>query len=195
MARGKTVSDETLLNRLVDAIERTGPADLSFAEAARAAGLSPATLVQRFGSREAMVEAILLRAWDLLDARTDAADDDASLDPAGAVSLLLRLMPAEAAEHDVTDGLRLLHEDLSNPRLRARGAAWGARLSEALGRRLSDEPEVADRLGRQMANVWQGAVIWWAFGRDADPEHAIRTALEDWCRTAGVIDAARLART
>ena len=188
MARGKSISDTDLLDRLVDAIGRIGPADLTFAEAARAAGLSPATLVQRFGARDAMVEATLLRAWDLLDARTQAADDEASPDPAGAIALLLALMPGAAAEHGVTDGLLLLREDFRNPRLRARGAAWGARLAEALGRRLSDNAADSDRLGRQMANVWQGAIIWWAFEQRADPETAIRVALEDWCRTAGLTD-------
>jgi|SRR5215217_233476 len=190
MARGKTISDSDLLDRLVDTIGRIGPAGLSFAVASRAAGLSPATLVQRFGARDAMVEATLLRAWDLLDARTKAADQEASHDPAGAIALLIALMPGETAEHSVADGLLLLREDFRNPRLRARGAAWGDRLAEALGRRLSDDAEDAGRLGRQMANVWQGAVIWWAFKPDTDPETAIRTALEDWCRTAGLTPAA-----
>src|SRR6218665_1812149 len=68
VARRKTISDEALLDGLMSAITEHGPAGLTFAGAAAAVTLSPATLVQRFGSREAMVEAILLRAWDRLPA-------------------------------------------------------------------------------------------------------------------------------
>lgn len=187
MARGKTISDEDLLGRLAAAIAEIGPEGLTFAKAAQASGLSPATLVQRFGTRDAMVEAILLRAWDLLDAETAAADAQASVDPAGAVALLVRLVPSGAAEHNLTEGLLLLREDIRNPVLRARGAAWGNRLAAALGRRLSAQPDVAERLGWQMAGLWQGTLIWWAFTRGGDAETRVRAALEDWCRSVGVV--------
>ena len=183
MGRSKTISDSAALDRLLTELETSGPAGLSFARAASAVGLSAATLVQRFGAREAMIEAVLLHAWDRLDALTTAADEEATLDPAGAIALLLQLMPGGSAEHSLTDGLLLLREDLRNPALRARGAAWGATLAKALGRRLTDEAEQAERLGWQMARLWQGALIWWAFRRDSDPEVEIRVALEDWCRS------------
>ena len=41
----------------------------------------------------------------------------------------------------------------------------------------------SERLGWQMARLWQGALIWWAFRRDSDPEVEIRVALEDWSRS------------
>ncbi len=129
-----------------------------------------------------MVKAILLHAWDRLDEETAAADADASPDPAGAVALLLRLTNPDAAEYDFTDGLLLLREDVRNPVLRARGAAWGTSLAEALGDRLCDEPVRALQLGWQMASLWQGALTWQAFRRDADPEVKVREVLEDWLR-------------
>lgn len=186
MGRHKTISDHALLDRLLAALERTTPDAFSFAKASGLVGLSPATLVQRFGSREAMIEAILLRAWDRLDAATALARAETSPDPAGAIAMLLRLTPAAVADQDVADGLLLLREDLKNPALRARGRAWGAYLAEALGSRLADQPQVAERLGWQMASLWQGAVIWSAFRRDANPEAVIRTMLEDWGSSIGV---------
>ena len=163
-----------------------GPSAMSFAKASAAAGLAPATLVQRFGTRDAMVEAVLLRAWDRLDEETAAAEAAASRDPAGAIDLLLRLTHPDAAEYNVTDGLLLLREDIRNPVLRARGAAWGARLADGLGRRLTDDPGRATQLGWQMASLWQGALIWWAFRRDADPQAKIRATLEDWRESLGI---------
>jgi AcrR family transcriptional regulator len=182
MARRKTVSDEQVLDGLLDALMRSGPAGFTFARAAQACGLAPATLVQRYGNREALVEAVLLRAWDRLDAETEAADAEAPETPQGAIALLLRLMPPEHAERDATDGLLLLREDIRNPVLRRRGAVWGHRLAEALGRRLSTDPATALRLGWQMASLWQGAQTWWAFTRGEPADRAVRRVLEDWLR-------------
>ena len=180
MARRKTIPDERVLDILLDTIMETGPAGLTFSRAAKASGLSPATLVQRYGDREALVEAILTRAWDRLDAETEKADAEEEVTRKGAIDLLMRLMPPDTAERDATDGLQLLREDIRNPNLRARGAAWGRRLVEALGRRLSPDPEGARRLGWQMASLWQGAFIWWAFTREEGAERAIRRVLEEW---------------
>ncbi|WP_404426370.1 TetR/AcrR family transcriptional regulator [Thalassospira australica] len=173
-----------MLDTLFETLLETGPAGLTFARAAKSCGLSPATLVQRYGNRDALVLAILLRAWDQLDAETAAADMQEPLTPDGAIALLMRLMPPETAERDATDGLLLLREDIRNPILRERGAAWGHRLAEILGRRLSENPEEGRRLGWQMANIWQGAQTWWAFTRDQPADHAIRTALREWMTRA-----------
>lgn len=180
MARRKSISDEQVLDDLLALAAETGPDGLTFARAGEACGLSPATLVQRYGNREALVEAVLLRAWDRLDALTADADAAVPLTPAGAVELLMRLTPEEQAEAHMTDGLLLLREDIRNPKLRARGAAWGRTLAHALGRRLSEDPELAERRGWQMASLWQGAHVWWAFCREAPAADAIRLMLEDW---------------
>ncbi|MEZ2409088.1 TetR/AcrR family transcriptional regulator [Bosea sp. RCC_152_1] len=182
MARHKTIPDEQVLGNLFEALMESGPDSLTFTRAATACGLSPATLVQRYGNREAMVQAIFLRAWDRLDAETEAADAEEPPTPEGAINLLIRLMPSETAERDATNGLRLLREDIRNPALRTRGAAWGHRLAEALGRRLSKDRTRGERLGWQMASLWQGAHTWWAFTRDVPADQAIRRVLEDWIR-------------
>ncbi|MDF2118451.1 TetR/AcrR family transcriptional regulator [Roseiarcaceae bacterium H3SJ34-1] len=184
MGRTKTVSDETLLDRLLGAIHDSGPGELTFSNASKAAGLATATLVQRFGTRDAMIEAAMLHAWDKLEAATAAADSEVPENAAGAVALLMRLMPVHAAPYNVTDGLSLLREDMRNPALRERGRAWGDYLAMALGRRLTDQTDIARKLGWQMASVWQGALIWWGFTRDTKSEIQIQAMLEDWCRTA-----------
>jgi len=187
MGRIKTVSDEAVLNGLLGAMEALGPGGLSFSKASAAVGLSSATLVQRFRNRDAMVEAVLMHAWDRLDALTLTANKEFPMTPDGAIALLLHLMPASEAEYNYTDGLLLLREDLRSPALRARGAAWGQYLADALGRRLTFEGEATEQLGWQMLAMWQGGAIWWAFRRDRDPETAIRAVLEQWCRSVGII--------
>ncbi len=182
MARRKTIPDEQVLDTLLLALMETGPAGFTFARAARAAGLSPATLVQRYGDGAGLLQAVLLRAWDRLDAETEAADRAAAATPQGAIDLVMRLMPTEAAEHNATDGLLLLREDIRDPVLRARGAAWGRRLAAALAPRLSGDPDEGRRLAWQMMSLWQGAHTWWAFTREDTADRAIRRVLEDWLR-------------
>lgn len=108
MPRHKLVSDEEVLDALLPLMLQTGPDGLTFAAAAKASGLSAATLVQRYGNREDLVESVLMRAWDNLLAQTRTADEEEPLTPLGAISLLMRLMPGEAAEQNACDGLLLL---------------------------------------------------------------------------------------
>jgi hypothetical protein len=159
MTRRKTIPDEQVLDTLFELMMKTGPDGLTFARAATASGLSAATLVQ-----------------------TKAADLEEDLSPEGAIKLLLRLMAPDTAERDATDGLLLLREDIRNPRLRKRGAAWGRVLVSALGRRLSSDPREANILGWQMAALWQGAHTWWAFDQTVPADRAIRQALEAWLK-------------
>jgi hypothetical protein len=98
----------------------------------------------------------------------------------------MRLMPPEAAEQNASDGLLLLREDIRNPKLRARGALWGHTLAQALGCRLTHDKASEERLGWQMAALWQGAHTWWAFVRGEDANSAIRRALEEWVAAVNV---------
>ena len=111
MPRRKTISEPALLAVLLDEIAETGPDGLTFARAAACSGLSAPTLVQRFGDRAAMVEAILMFAWDRLDEATEAADAAFPVSPRGAIDLLLHLTPD--AEHGLDGGLPLLREAIS----------------------------------------------------------------------------------
>lgn len=180
MARYKTLSDADLSDRLLPVLAELGPEGLGFAAAAAATGLAQATLVQRFGTRAGMVEAVLLRAWDRLEEATAAAVAAAPPGPKGAVAILLALTPDAGAEAGFADGLLLLREDFRNPALRARGKAWGAGLARALGDRVG-----GTAAGWQMLQVWQGALIWWGFGREGSARASVAAALEGWCRMAG----------
>jgi AcrR family transcriptional regulator len=71
MARPRTASDEDILRAAFVAISRLGPARLTLADVAREAGLTPAALVGRFGSKRGL----------LLAAAADAAGGDAYIFP------------------------------------------------------------------------------------------------------------------
>jgi AcrR family transcriptional regulator len=187
MARPRKVTDDDLLGAVGALLSREGPGALTFQSAAAASGLSPASLVQRFGSKDALMRTALMRMWDNLDAETSAADARHRLDPDGAVDLLVGLSAGYGTTADETaQGLLLLREDFRDPLLRARGVAWHAALSHALGRRLSGEPQRAAELGRLMASQWQGAVLWWGFSREGSLRAHLRGELVAWLKAVGI---------
>jgi AcrR family transcriptional regulator len=184
--RRKTLSDTDLLDRVLTLMRRSGPGGVTFAAAATETGLSGPTLVQRFGTRDGLLHAALLRAWDLLDQRTEDAIAAQPATPAGAVGILVVLSGDFGSGENYAEGLLVLREDLRNPKLRARGDRWGSRLAEALGRCLADAHGARPDLGKLLAAQWQGALLWWGFSRNGTPADAVKPALTDFCRAIGL---------
>jgi AcrR family transcriptional regulator len=179
MPRKRTISDDVLLDAALAVVRSSGPDGLSFGVLAPLVGLAPSTVVQRFGSKAGLLQATLLRAWDHLDADTAAADAAAPVDPAGAVELLVRLSGQYDEHGDLADQLLVLREDLRDPVLRARGAAWIATLGAAVERRLPAAPGGPSGWGRLLVTQWQGALTVWSFTRDGPLPDAIRAALTE----------------
>ena len=73
------------------------------------------------------------------------------------------------------EGLLVLREDLRDPVLRARGAAWKACLSGALEDCFSDVANAPQGIGLLIAAQWQGSLLWWSF----DPRGELDRFVED----------------
>jgi AcrR family transcriptional regulator len=177
MPRKRTIPDEDLLDAALGLVREVGPDAVSFGSLASRVDLAPSTLVQRFGSKAALLQAALLRAWWQLEAATDDAIDAAPDGPAGVVELLVSLTGQYDA-HDFADQLRVLREDLRDPVLRDRGRAWFATLSDAVEARLSASGGNGD-LGRLVVATWQGTLTVWSFTRDAPVVDVVRQTLEE----------------
>jgi AcrR family transcriptional regulator len=163
MPRHKTLSDPDVLDAALALMHGRGPEGLTFASLASATGLSGATLVQRFGSKAALRQAALLHAWDGLDRRTASVAAAVPQTPEGAVRLLTGLSQDYGGIERYADGLLVLREDLKDPVLRARGAAWRDTLSAALDACFADVPTAPENVGILLAGQWQGALLWWGF--------------------------------
>jgi AcrR family transcriptional regulator len=186
MARPRSIADEDILEAANVIMQAGGPAGLTFAAVAKATGLAAATLVQRFGSRDAMLVAALLRAWDQLEAQTREADAVFAATPEGAVHLLASLS-GQYSDDDYADGLLLLREDMRHPQLRVRGEAWGKMLAAMLGRRLSADAHRQALLGQLMLAQWQGIVLLWGFSRNGRVGEIVKRQLGQWCAEIGSI--------
>jgi AcrR family transcriptional regulator len=180
MARQRTVPDELIVEAALLLMNRLGPEALTLAEVGGLVGLSAATLLQRFGSKDALKRAALEHAWDQLGETTLTADEGQPETFDGALAIIAALSPSADPASEFDGGLLLLREDLRDPVLRARGIAWLETLALALGRRITHEPSQRRKLGRLMVNQWQGAQIWWAFNRKGAAQDAIAADLREW---------------
>ena len=177
MPRPKTMTDTAVLEAALRLIHQQGPQALTFDSLSKICGLSGSTLVQRFGTKAALKQAALHHAWDTLDDRTAALAASVDKTPDGAVDLLVGLSMDYGGIESYAEGLLVLREDLSDPALRARGAAWKAALSGALDDCLASSPEFAEGAGMMLAAQWQGSLLWWSFEPDLPVQDQVRQAL------------------
>jgi AcrR family transcriptional regulator len=175
--RPKSQSDEQVLDAALAIVYSSGVDRLTFAALADRCGLSAATLVQRFGTKPALTQRTLLHAWDKLQARSLELASSVPKTPDGAIELLVGLSHYDGAVEDFAEGLLLLREDLRDPVLRSRGAAWEAILTTAIGECFASVPGAPDGIGFALAAHWQGALIWWAFGGGRPLDEYLRESL------------------
>ncbi|WP_027060293.1 TetR/AcrR family transcriptional regulator [Mesorhizobium loti] len=175
MTRPKTQSDEQVLEAALRLIHGHGPEALTFDRLAKACGLSGATLVQRFGNKARLKQRTLLHAWDDLDDKTRTLGITIARTPAGAIELLMALSQGYGGIESYAEGLLVLREDLRDPLLRARGAAWKASLSKILADCFAEMPAPPQDIGLLMASHWQGSLLWWSF----DPTIDLAAYVED----------------
>jgi AcrR family transcriptional regulator len=177
MPRNKTISDEALLDAALEIVRESGPDALTFQAVAPRVGLASSTVVQRFGTKPALLRAALSRAWDRLEVDTATADAEAPVKPTGVIDLLVQLS-AQYDPEDFADQLLILREDLRDPVLRARGQAWLATLTRAIERRLEPVSGEVAGLGELFVTYWQGSLTIWSFKRHAPLKAAVHTGLE-----------------
>ncbi len=155
MARPRTIPDEQIFTAIRSLLAEGGDKAVAFSSVARATGLAAPTLVQRYGSREGMVRAALLAAWDALEARTTEAEAAAPLNAKGAAALLKAL--TEDAQGP--DDLGLLAVEFRDAELRGRAQAWRTRIEAALATRLGGGAKGRE-LGAILFAAWQGQALW-----------------------------------
>ncbi|MEV1290841.1 TetR family transcriptional regulator [Pseudonocardia sp. NPDC049635] len=169
MPRHKLLPDSEVLDHALALMHARGPQALTFAALAAASGLAPATLVQRFGTKADLLRSALLHAWDRLERRTRELGAAAEPTPAGAVAFLSGLSEQYGGIDSYAEALLVLREDLLDPEVRKRGAAWRGLLTTELDRCLAGAPGAPPGIGEIVATYWQGTLLWWGF----DPQEAV----------------------
>jgi AcrR family transcriptional regulator len=180
MARPRKASDAEILDHTLALMEQLGSDALTFAALAERTGLSGSTLVQRFGTKQGLIDAAVAHGWDWLDRQTSELLQSEPNTPAGALNILMRLSEQYGDIDAYADKLRVLREDLRKPEFRARGHAWVSALAVALERRFEDAPR---GFGLQLIAQWQGALLLWAFAPTTPVPRYVRGHLSRFIET------------
>lgn len=162
MPRVKIIPDADVFTAIRQLLAEGGDKAVSFAAVGRKTGLAAPTLVQRFGSRDAMVQLALMAAWDGLEKATAKAEADAPMNAKGALALL-KAVAGDAP--DLVDHA-LLAVDFRDPALRGRATDWRTRMESALAVRLGGGDKARETAALLFA-AWQGQMLWQMAGGKA----------------------------
>ena len=179
--RPRTVSDAAILEAASRIMGKLGPTRLTLAHVAREAGLSPATLVQRFGSKRGLMLA-------LAESATTGVDECFAMIRAEHPSPLEAVIASAAfmtqfveSPEEMSNHLAFLQIDLSDPdffRLMRRNtelqlAGYRALLDEAVA---AGElvPCDTERLARAIGSLGGGSLIAWAVLREGTAGEFVR---------------------
>jgi AcrR family transcriptional regulator len=196
--RPKATSDADLLAATGRAVSRLGPVKLTLAEVAREAGVSAATLLQRFGSKRGLLLAFAGAGPTTLDDEF-ARIRSAARSPLAAVYGVADCMAGMAPTPEVlSNGLAFLQIDLVDPEFHALALAHAKRTRAHIKRLLDEAIQVRElapvdtaRLAQAVVAMMNGSLLQWAIDRDGTVRRRLRADLETLLQPA-VRRAARL---
>jgi AcrR family transcriptional regulator len=163
MPRSRIIPDTTVFAIIQRLLEEGGDKAVSFGSVAKATGLAPPTLAQRYGTRDGMVHAARLAAWDGLEQRTaHAISQTADKGPQG---FLKAIGPVDFAA---------LASDLRDAELTQRAAVWRQGVETTLTLRLGAGPKARESAALLFA-AWQGQMLWASAG---EPSARLKDAVK-----------------
>jgi AcrR family transcriptional regulator len=184
MPRRKSISDEDILDRALPLMAKAGPAGFTLADVARAVGVAPATLIQRFGDKQTLVERAFARDNDRFVPWLQSLPRGVGADVVvGVYADATRLFGDNPS---LSDHLLWLREDIRDPALN-RLALDRFRLFRAeILERLPPLPIPPERAARLLDAQYHGAVVQWALEPEGRLADFVADSLRDWFRLAGL---------
>jgi len=162
MPRVKTISDDEVLDRALAVLLERGPHRFTLPDVSRAVGLSPSTLIQRFGSKRGLMDAVLARSTTVLNAELEAREPTG--DPRQDLIAWLTGIARPLRTHAHLAGhLTLLIEDITVPSRRASAQEHMRVLRSGIASRLVDMGSPTPEAHADMIEAhWNGLGIQWA---------------------------------
>lgn len=183
MGRTKTVSDDAVLDATSRVLLRRGPHDLTLADVAREAGIHASTILQRHGTKRALIVAFARRSAERAAAAFPLAEGAGAVATRGrsrGASGVRRIPALRASLLALTRGMRtrtglanslaLLVEDVRDEELRMHARVHADRTEDALTAHLGAAarrgeiaaPASPRALARLLQAAFNGAIVQWA---------------------------------
>lgn len=183
MPRTKVISDEAVLSEVLSLVQRIGPERFTLTAAGKQTGLSPSTLVQRFGSKRALLLAADRWAVERWVGGMDAVPEGASALDRLVAGMVYSVDPGTTAD-EMANSVSLLQIGLSDSEFHASTKDGAVRLRAKILERLREAVANAELqpgvdlhgLAELIETTYHGAMICWAIHRDGPLVRSLETA-------------------
>ncbi|MFG1703055.1 TetR/AcrR family transcriptional regulator [Nonomuraea sp. M3C6] len=190
MGRPRTTSDEAILQATARAIGRHGTQGLTLAAVAQEAGLSPATLVQRFGSKRGLLLALAGHSTQTVRLPFQRARLEHRSPIEALRAAVVNLSEGASTPEELANSLGFLQLDLTDPEFRAHAAAHARRTRDEIAALLAEAVAAGElaggtevgRLARAVQVTYNGVLILWALTGEGALADAMRDALDETLR-------------
>jgi AcrR family transcriptional regulator len=184
--RPRQTSDAELLAAAARVMQRISPVDLTLADVAREAGVVPATLIQRFGTKRALLLAHC-KAWTAdVAGRFARARVKYSSPLETLVELVVESSDFAATPQAMANFLAYLQIDLTDPEFHAVLLRQSATMLGESKKLLDDAVAACElkscdtsKLARRVQEVNYGAMVGWAIYRRGSLAAWIRRSIEE----------------
>jgi AcrR family transcriptional regulator len=189
MSRPRTIPDTAVLEAAWRVIGRFGPSEFTLSDIAKEAGLAPATLIQRFGSKRGLLLALAQVAAEGADA-CFAMVRAKNRSPLGALFASFQEMARMAETPEVlANNLAFLQIDLTDPDFRqwtlmnsrATLAGFRSLLEDAIRARELQRCDT-EALARLIQAAAHGSMVAWAFHQEGKVGDWMRRDMETLLR-------------
>jgi AcrR family transcriptional regulator len=202
--RPRQTSDEAILKATMRVMERRSPVDLTLADVAKEAGVVPATLIQRFGTKRGLLLAACRTAPGGIPEQFGAARAKYGSPIKTLIELYAEGSGVASTPEAVANGLAYLQIDLVDPEFHAITLAQFTVIRDETRKLLDDvvaagelKPCNTAELAQLIQQVHGGAMLDWAVYRKGSLAAWVRRSLE--CLLApyrlGAVPDLRKART
>ena len=183
--RKRLKPDSDLLGAAVRVIERLGPSRFTLADVGKEAGIAPATLLQRFGSKRGLLLAVASQGADGVRDEFRRIRSE-SRSPLRAVEAVARCMAQMTKSPEaLANNLAFLEMDLADPDFHRLALAHARQFSAELRALLEEairsgelRPCPVARLARAVQSQMGGSMLNWAIYREGKADAWIAADLE-----------------
>jgi AcrR family transcriptional regulator len=183
--RPRETSDQEILAATARVMERRGPAELTLADVAKEAGVVPATLIQRFGTKRNLLLATCKTGSADVSAQFAAARTKHKSPLRALIELYVQCSGFAATPEAISNGLAYLQTDLKDPEFRAITLAQFKTFRQET-RKLLDQAVAAGELvecdtgglARLVQQVNGGSLLDWAVFQQGPLARWLRRDLE-----------------
>ena len=184
MPRRKLISDEEVLDRALPIMTRAGPGGFTMADVARAVGVASATLFQRFGDKQALIERAFARDNDRFVAWLERLPEGVGVD--AVIAIYAEATKVFGENPSLADHLLWLREDIRDPALNRIARRRFRLFRQVIVKRLPPLPIPAERAADLLDALHHGAVVQWALEPRGRLPDFVTERLRDCFRLCGL---------